>query len=501
MTKVTPLAAAAVLSCGLALVAAAPAQAATGQDPDGGLARGYFDGLKPRPLTLKPTGKKPGNVIFLVVDALRPDHMGVYGYDKAREPTTPFLDEWSQDAFVFLHHHVNAPWTRPSTASMLTGLYPSKHRTQTDQSKLPAGIRTLPMDMKRLGYQTVGVVGNGNGSSIGGLDRGFEHYVDTTTAWEKLPNAQQIFDDALAWTDKKRKKNKPFFMFLFVVDPHDPYRAPPEYEKRFLPPGFEGEPRRRAHWEYKNDYPKHERDSMLAVYDAAIRYTDDQIKRFFGELEKRGLMDDTTIVITADHGDGFGEHGYYLHAHHHYDEIIRVPLLVKTPAYEGGGMVFHTTQAVDLLPSLVSLAGGKPRAELPGKPVFEMLQSPVDPARVALTEYNAFGIRRSSIYNQRYRVILQLPADEKEFLKHIPRKELLPSVNFEREVLHVYDRQKDPRDANNIAGKGELPAEAAQLRDTLKAWMLSAPKPNGDVDVKKLNPSALQDLRDLGYVQ
>ncbi len=500
-----PLLAAAPALLGLCLglcLSPSSAAAATGtKDPDGGLARGYFEGLKPRPLSVQPAGKEGGNVIFLVVDALRPDHMGLYGYDKARERTTPFLDEWSKDAFVFLHHHANAPWTRPSTASMLTGLYPSKHRTQTDESKLPAGIRTLPMDMKALGYQTTAVVGNGNGSSIAGLERGFDDYVDTTTAWKKLPNAKQIFDDALAWTDKEREKDKPFFMFLFAVDPHDPYRAPPAYEARFLPKGFEGEPRRRAHWEYQNDYPKKERDSMIAVYDAAIRYTDDQIKRFFGELDKRGLLENTTVIITADHGDGFGEHGYYLHAHHHYDEIIRVPLLVKTPAYRGNGTVFHTTQSIDLAPTIVALAGGKPRPELPGKPLFEMMRAPVDPARLVLTEYKAFGIHRSSLYNQRYRVILQLPADEEEFLRHIPRKELLPSVSFDKEVLHVYARQTDPRDRNNLAGKGSLPKEAAELRDKLKGWMLRSPRSNGDVDVKKMNPSALQDLRDLGYVQ
>ena len=128
-------------------------------------------------------------------------------------------------------------------------------------------------------------------------------------------------------------------------------------------------------------------------------------------------------------------------------------------------------------------------------------QRPVDPERVILTEYKAFGIHRSSLFNQRYRVILQLPADEKEFLRHIPRKELLPSVNFEQEVLHIYDRQQDPRDRNNIATKSKLPKEATELRDKLKGWMLRSPRSNGDVDVKKMNPSALQDLRDLGYVQ
>jgi arylsulfatase A-like enzyme len=242
---------------------------------------------------------------------------------------------------------------------------------------------------------------------------------------------------------------------------------------------------------------------MIDVYDAAVRYTDDEIKRFFGQLEERGITkDNTTFIITADHGDGFGEHGYYLHAHHHYDEIVRVPLLMKGPAFSGSGFVFHTTQAVDLFPSLVKLAGKTPRKALPGKPIFDMLQEPVDADRLALVEYNAFGIHRSSMLNQKYRVILQTPADEEEFLKHIPRKDLLPSVNFEKEVLHVYDRQKDPQDKKNLARNGKkIPAEAAKMRDSLRTYMENAPSPNREVDPKKVHKEVLEDLKSLGYVQ
>lgn len=466
-------------------------------DPDKGLARGYFTGLKDAPAaTLEPTGKPMGNVLWIVVDAMRPDHLGMYGYHK---PTSPFLDEWSKDAFVFLHHTVNAPWTRPSTASMLTGLFPSGHQTQTDESRLPDGIRTVGMDLKKLGYQTAAVVGNGNGSSIAGLDRGFDDYVDTKTAWKRLPNASEVYEEGLKWFDGRRAKKKNWFMFMFAVDPHDPYHAPPEYEAQWLPKGFEGEPRRNAHWEYKNNYSKAERDSMLAVYDAAIRYTDDRTREFLAALEKRGLLENTTIIITADHGDGFGEHGYYLHAHHHYDEITRVPLLIKSPAWKGQGYVFHSTQHVDLLPTLVAGGGGTPRAGLPGSDLTKLLQAPVDPERLLLSEYNAFGIRRSMLVNQLFRVILQLPADEAEFLRKIPRKDLLPSVNFEAPVLHVYDRQKDPLDKKNLGAK---PPEAARkMAASLRSFMENAPAANRDVDPKKLPKAVIDDLRSLGYVQ
>lgn len=477
-------------------VAAAPPP--THVDPDQGLARAYFPGLAPRPAVVGPPTAHRENVLFIVVDAMRPDHMSAYGYDK---PTTPFFAEFFRDGLTFLHHQVNAPWTRPSTASMLTGLYPSQHRTQTDQSKLPDDIRTLAQDLAAAGYQTAAVVGNGNASSVAGLDRGFQHYVDTQTHWDGLPAASDVYAEALDWLATKRDPKKPWFLFLFVVDPHDPYHAPPEYEKAWLPKGFTGEPRRRAHWEYQNDYPPAERDAMIAVYDAAIRYTDDQTRAFFKKLQERRLLASTSVVVTADHGDGFGEHGYYLHAHHHFDEIIRVPLMIKSRALPGSGHVFHLTQSVDLLPTIVSWAGVAPRAGLAGANFGTLLRAPVDPTRAALSEYNAFGIRRSALITLRWRVILQLPADAAEFDKHIPRRELLPSVKFDRPELQVYDRLSDPRDKKNLVGGPPLPVEARRLAESLRAHMTGAPAPDARLDAGDVPPAVLEDLRSLGYVQ
>ena len=473
------------------------AAAAPSPDPDHGNARAYFRGIELEPFAYEPTGEKAKNVVWIVVDAMRPDHMGTYGYAK---PTTPFLDSLAEDSFVFLHSYVNAPWTRPSTASMLTGLLPSKHRTQTDKSKLPADVRTIAQDFAAMGYETAGIVANGNGSSIAELDRGFSHYVDPAGAFQKLPSAGQVYDEALKWLKTGRDTKKPFFLFIFVVDPHDPYRAPPDYEKKWLPKGFEGEPRRRAHWEYKNDYPEAERQSMIAVYDAAIRYTDDQTRRFFGELDALKLLDDLTWVVTADHGDGFGEHGYYLHAHHHYDEIVRVPLIVRTPAWKGGGHVFHPVQSVDLLPTLVTAAGGKPRDDLSGADIGAMLGKPVDRTRRIVSEYNEFGIRRSAMLDLRYRVILQLPADKERFLERIPNPALLPSVNFEWEVLHAYDRVKDPLEKTNLAPK-DLPPEAKAMADDLRKHMKAVPPSNEPLKAERVPVGVEENLKSLGYVE
>lgn len=479
------------------LLFASSAAASAPADPDHGLARAYFRHLTPDPLVIESGGPPARDIIWIVVDALRPDHLGAYGYQK---PTSPFLDALAKDSLVFLHAYANAPWTRPSTATMLTGLYPSGHQTQTDKSRLPGGLRTIAQDLKALGYATAAVVANGNASSIAGLDRGFDHYVDSRTHFKRLPAAGEVYAEALRWLKNRPDRKKPFFLFLFLVDPHDPYRAPPEYEKEWLgklaPPA-----RRTPHWEYKNNYPAAEREAMIAVYDAAIRFTDDQTRRFFGELEKLGLKDRVNLVLTADHGDGFGEHGYYLHAHHHYDEIIRVPLLVRIPSWGSRGHVFHPAQHVDLLPTLVTLAGGQPRADLPGRELRQMLEEPVDRGRRILSEYNAFGIRRSSMFDLRHRVILQLPADKETFLRHIPRPELLPSVSFDREVLHVYDRVADPLDRKNLA-PAKVPEEARPLIHALRRWMTATPRSNeGEREGAVIPAGIKENLRSLGYVQ
>ncbi len=480
----------------LALAAGAAPQ---GEDPDGGIARAYFTGHAPHAAEIGRAA--PGvkdNILVVVVDAMRPDHMSAYGYDK---PTTPFIASFFRDGLTFLHHYTNAPWTRPAAASMLTGLYPSAHRTQTDKSKLPAGIPTLAQELAALGYQTAAVVGNGNADSVAGLERGFQSYVDTTTQWDGLPAAGTVYGAARKWLDEKRDPKRPFFLLLWLIDPHDPYHAPPEYERAWLPKGFTGEPRRHAHWEYHNHYPKAERDSMIALYDAAIRYMDDQTKVFFGDLDERGLLDKTSVVLTADHGEGFGEHGYYLHGYHHGDEIIRVPLLIKSRELPGHGDVLHVTQHIDLLPTLVTWAGGRPRPTLPGSDLGTLLRRPLDPGRTVLSEFNNFGVHRSALANLRWRVILQTPADAKVFDKRIPRRELLPSVNFEHEVLHVYDRQHDPLDRKNLAGAGTLPDEPLKMVKHLRAWMKAAQAPDRSAPVNDVSTRALENLRSLGYVQ
>ena len=409
-------------------------------------------------------------VILLLVDALRPDHISGLGYDK---PTTPKLDLRLPSARIFERSYVNAPWTRPSTASFLTGLNASRHQAQSAKTKLSPEVLTLAERLRAKGWKTAGFTANGNGGSLARLEQGFDFFGDPSKTYTKkvrgktyngLPTGDFMVKQVQDWIGKNPTGKR--FIFLFLVDPHDPYGAPPELEKEFLK-GFKGKLRRTPSWEYNNKYPKAERDAIVALYDASIRYTDDILERFWTYLEGLPTRDNTTVLLSADHGEGMGEHGFYLHAHQFWEEVIRVPLLAWGPKFTPGRDP-RLTQSIDVTQTILDLAGLKD-ASLPGR---SLLETPWTDGMV-ISEYNEFGIRRQAIVGERYKVIWQRPADTAAFKKAVRRPEFFPSVSMDREVIQVYDLQQDPGETNDLSGT--MPDEAAALLRSLRKFVASAP--------------------------
>lgn len=408
-------------------------------------------------------------MVLVLIDALRPDHMGSYGYEL---PTTPELDKFALESTRYTRAYANAPWTRPSTASFLTGLNASRHRTQTNKEKLPEEITTLAERLKKQGYTTAGFVANGNGGSLAKLQKGFDVFRDPTNAYTKkkrgktyngLPTGHFLVKRAMQWFDKSKAQK--VFMFLFLVDPHDPYRAPPRLEKQFLK-GYTGKITRTPLWEYKNNYPPDRRKAIIAVYDASIRYGDEAMGSLFSGLKKRGVYENATIMVSADHGEGMGEHGFYMHAHHFWEEVIKIPLLVKGPKFQAGAVDERLTQSIDMTKTFAYLAG----ASVAGMPGHSLLETP---APHVVSEYNEFGIHRQAIVGKRYKVIWQRPADEAWYMRAAKKKEYFPSVSFGKEVIRVFDLQNDPGETNDLANN--MPVAAEKLLQTLRDFVNTAP--------------------------
>ena len=441
------------------------------------------------------TGKP---IIWVVVDALRPDNMSAYGYER---DTTPNLTKFADEGILFTRFFANAPWTRPATATMLSGLIPSGHRMQCDWHSLPADVSTVAEQMKKAGYTTIGVVANGNASSAFGLDRGFDIYEDTVKNWKGLPNARQVFQLGMKHLKKHRGKKK-VFLFLFVVDPHDPYRPKPPYDKMYYPE-YKGEVRHKVHWEYKNDYPEAQGKKVVALYDGLIRYTDDQLGWLFARLKKMGFWDEASIFITADHGESFGEHGLYLHGHHHYETHLRIPLIVRAPwikKEERGRYSSAFLQQIDLGPTFIGLAGGQPAPAMRGLNIAKVLvdRTIVPVPRYVISEYKCYGIRRSAIRTRRYKLIYQQPAVREVFNKHIKDPKLLPSVSFDKEVFDLFEVLADPHETRNLWNKPGTHPVGAKLLKVLKDEIL---QDEPSRRVRDLDPDLVEELRSLGYMQ
>ncbi len=462
--------------------------------------KSYFTGLSRPNVTKLQLGAENGPVILIVVDALRPDHLTPYGYQR---PTSPNLEQLAREGLVLSNYFANGNWTRPSTASLLTGLFPATHAVERDQDKLAEQYVTLAEILEQNGIVTGAVVGNGNAGSAFGLSRGFSFYADTVEHWQGLPSADQVVELAVPFV--RKHVNERFFLMLFFVDPHDPYHAPDGYEDRFVTdPSVKLV--RTPHWELGR-YSQAERDRMRATYDGAVLYTDTAIGRFLQELKKMGVYDKATLMVTADHGEAFGEHGVYLHAHHLFEEIVRAPLIIRTPAMSTRGAYNHYLfQTVDLMPTIIRAFGAPVPEYLPGVDIFRHLSKPekVDiEHRFVTCEFHNFGISRRMIRTYRHKVIYADPADEAQFMATVGKKKLLPSVSFTQEQVQMYDMANDPFETTNLfdPSKGVPAGHWGQLLRIVKRHRDMGSGLGVPHVVENLDPETRQDLKALGYIQ
>ncbi|MEM7137022.1 MAG: sulfatase-like hydrolase/transferase [Myxococcota bacterium] len=314
------------------------------------------------------------NVLFIVVDTLRADHLPGYGYQGG---ATPNLDRFAEDSVRFDQAFTNASWTRPSFASILTGRLPSSHGVMAKSDALPGSVTTLPEVLQPAGYRTAGYATNFNVAPYFNFQQGFDEYyflepefvlgADDASAklllmqfirqrieryragrGDVLPgtayqDAETVNRALLGWIDRGTDSAAPWFLFVGYMDPHDPYFVHP----------YDGSGYARA----AHQHPKpSEAPALRALYDGEITYWDAQFGRLLDALRERGLYDDLTIVVTSDHGEEFDDHGGFWHGTTLYDEQVHVPLFVKLPgARRGGTAVRHWVQSIDLMPTVLGL--------------------------------------------------------------------------------------------------------------------------------------------------
>lgn len=345
------------------------------------------------------------NVLFITLDTVRARNLSIYGYSR---PTTPQLEQLAKMGIVFERALSTAPWTLPSHASMFTGRFP--HELSADWlTPLDATHPTLAEFFRARGYLTAGFVANtGYCSYEHGLDRGFIRYEDyrislgQTIASSLLLRtiadnfrlrrilrndehlnrqpADQINEKVLRWFS--RKEPRPFFVFINYYDAHEPYLPPPPYDKMFGPGRKYGKysPLHRHNWEptvMHRKLTQEEVQEEIDAYDGAIAYLDYQLGQLLNELGRRGMLENTLIIITSDHGEEFGEHGIFDHGNSLYLPTVHVPLLILFPSKVPAGKRIHEPVTLrDLAATVVDLTklGGGPH--FPGKSLARYWDNP-----------------------------------------------------------------------------------------------------------------------------
>ena len=431
--------------------------------------------------SLPAAGSGP-NILVLVADTLRADHVSGYGY---RRPTTPRIDRLAAEGQVFLDAYSTSSWTLPAHASLLTGRRVHEHHAGREgQPYLDRQFPTLAEVLGRAGYASGGFVANtfwcGRQT---GLDRGFIRYEDFYTkvgdalartvlgrmmAYEVLPraglldipgrqSAADVNGRMLRWIDSLG--GRPFFAFANYMDVHGPYIPPPAYDGRFA-----GKP---LGWRWGGDIDVGMLDegsrvpepavllSWIDRYDESLLYLDEQVGHLLDELARRGVLDRTIVVFTSDHGESFGEHNLIYHGHSLYQDQIRIPLIVRFPPQVPAGARDARPVTLEQIPLLLTGLAGLTGTPFPGRSLLGSAP-PQDREIVAVSQV---GRRRG------------VPAawpTASAGLRSVQTEQWQLIVN-DVGAAELYDLKADSAQANNLASDNRFADVLARLQRRLAA--------------------------------
>jgi arylsulfatase A-like enzyme len=400
----------------------------------------------------------PPDVFIYVIDALRADHLGCYGYTRG---TSPAIDAFAADATLYQDAYTVATWTRPSVATMLTGIYPSTHLSDHWSDALSDWPVLLPEMLRPAGYVTRGFVTSPNLTVSFGLAQGYDQFIF------RLAPADWV-DQMVAGSLAADTHAKPAFMFLHTIEPHDPYLPRPQSLRRF-DRGFKGrydgsskslEPLRVPYPDLTGADIQH----LIDLYDAEISEADQGFARFLDTLKRAGRYQNSFIILTADHGEAFMEHDTLSHAWSLNSETTHVPLIIRFPGGRHAGLrVEQPVSLVDIAPTVLAQVGLEPNLpyDLPGE----------DLGKYALSRGS---VRPHPIFMEVSRwdtndIDLVAVIDEDGF-KRVVDVSVPPHETATRSSIGLWDTRTDPQEQVDLSRK--LPVRAAYDEQLIAQWLL-----------------------------
>jgi arylsulfatase A-like enzyme len=437
--------------------------------------------------------RAPLHLVLVSIDTLRADRLGVYGHDR---PTSPRIDRLAAEGVVFERAYAHAPKTAPSHMSLMTGVHPDVHGVLnfvgTVDARLSPRIPTLAEILRSAGYRTAAVTGGGNVHRDLGFGRGFGAYEHSDG------DAAAIFGRAVEQLDALAAPGAggaraPFFLFVHTFQVHDPYLPPPAHRALFADPGYAGRivgdaerlralaggewrAQHKAFWAAVDARSRADLRHLHDLYDACIRFTDDELGRLLDRIDALGLAGETLVVVLSDHGEEFLEHGRFGHDAL-FEELLRVPLVVRVPDAERRGFrgrVREVVRLVDVLPTVLDLVGLPAPGHLEGRTLVPLLQGGEEAPRFVFAQNREIG--SDALVAGGWKLV------EERW------KDLL------------FDLARDPAERRPLAGgdavRESLHATLEQLRERALRWHALAPPDRAG----PLDAITRRRLESLGYL-
>ncbi|MAW63997.1 MAG: hypothetical protein CL473_08470 [Acidobacteria bacterium] len=453
----------------------------------------------------------PG-VILVVADTIRPDHLGAYGYSRN---TTPTLSRLAADGARFDDVVAQATWTKVSTPSILTSLYPRSHGVTDVPDRLPSAALTLAEAYRAAGYATLSFSSVSFTGAATNLHQGFEevHEAGSRTGTNRSKSAREFVDRLLPWIELHR--HVPFFVFLHVFDPHSPFEPRPPYNTVWADPtGRETHEERVAAVRSQIDSPflrgqvmptQAELDaSGVDVeafmsyrrdwYDGSILGMDAEIGRLVQQLDQLALRDRVVVAFIGDHGEEFLEHGSSWHGETVYAEVTRVPLIIRAPGkILPGRRVDETVRTIDLMPTLLELTDLSAPETLQGQSLLPLIYGGDTPwvSPPAVSEEHTRAGNGTADRHASYALVL----DGWRLIHNVVRKDNEPE-------FELYRDQEDPLNQTDVAN--DHPEIVRRLAAALERWRARSDAARLPRDAELLRTLSTQErerLRSLNYVR
>jgi arylsulfatase A-like enzyme len=435
---------------------------------------------------------KGPHIILLLMDTLRADHLGCYGYHR---PTSPHIDKFAKDNLLFERALSNSPWTKPSMGSLFTSEYPAFHLAFNWSDDLGDVNLTLAEMLKNLDYFTVAFQTNPILSKDHNFNQGFMLYED-------MPHkkAELVVSKFNHWLEKY-ESDRPFFAYIHFMDPHLPYNAPPEFlapfESRPLESQFTGEEHpsviRKARGPGLSDEDK---QHITNLYDAEIKYLDTHFEEIIKSLEKKGFMDNTVIILTSDHGEELWDHGGFEHGHTLYKEVLHVPLIMSCSKSTPPQSINSIVHLMDVFPTILHLAGKECTRYLRGKNLIPIALEGESTSEAIFFEGLLYGTEKKGILRNGWKLIEDTGEIWPRAL-HLPQSEKHSLSSVTSQKFELYNAETDFDDRNNVIDK--FPQIAIELKKYLQQMKVMTAANSSDK--KSEEQKKLEDLKSLGYIE